>query len=71
MTDFTRFKLMTDGDPYYSTLTTSLYIYQTAFTSAYEYNYSYATSMSWILTGIIIVIIAILFATSKKWVTNY
>lgn len=68
MTDFTRFKLMTDGGPYYSTLTTSLYIYQTAFTSSYGYNYSYATSMAWILTGIIVVLIAILFATSKKWV---
>ena len=68
MTDFTRFKLMTDGGPYYSTLTTSLYIYQTAFTSSYGYNDSYATSMAWILTGIIVVLIAILFATSKKWV---
>lgn len=68
MTDFSRFKLMTNGGPYYSTLTTSLYIYQTAFTSSYDYDYSYATSMSWLLTIIIILIIAVLFATSKKWV---
>ena len=68
MTDFSRYKLMTDGGPYYSTLTTGLYIYQNAFTSQYEYNYSYATSMAWILSGIIILLIGILFATSKKWV---
>lgn len=68
MTDFTRFKLMTDGGPYYSTLTTGLYIYQTAFTSQFEYNYSYATTMAWILSAIIVALIGILFATAKKWV---
>ena len=68
MTDFTRFKMMTDGGPYYSTLTSALYIYQTAFTATYDYNYSYATTMSWILGSITIIIVAILFATSKKWV---
>lgn len=68
MTDFTRFRLMTDGGPYYSTLTTALYIYQTAFTSTYEYNYSYATAMSWILGLGIILIVALLFWSSKRWV---
>ena len=68
MTDFTRFKMMTDGGPYYSTLTSALYIYQTAFTATYDYNYSYATTMSWILGSITIIIVAILFETSKRWV---
>lgn len=68
MTDFTRFRLMTDGGPYYSTLTSALYIYQTAFTSTYSYDYSYATSMAWILSILIIILIGGLFATSKKWV---
>lgn len=68
MTDFTRFKMMTDGGPYYSTLTSALYIYQTAFTATYEYNYSYATTMAWILGSFTIVIIAVLFATARKWV---
>lgn len=68
MTDFTRFKLMTNGGPYYSTLTTALYVYQTAFTSTYQYDYSYATTMAWILSIIIIALVGIVFATSKKWV---
>ncbi len=68
MTDFTRFKLMTDGGPYYSTLTSALYIYQTAFTQTYSYDYSYATSMSWILSILIILLVGGVFLTSKKWV---
>ena len=68
MTDFTRFKLMTDGGPYYSTLTSALYIYQTAFTQTYAYDYSYATSMSWILSILIILLVGGVFLTSKKWV---
>lgn len=68
MTDFTRFKLMTDGGPYYSTLTSALYIYQTAFTQTYFYDYSYATSMSWILSILIILLVGGLFLSSKKWV---
>jgi len=68
MTDFTRFKMMTDGRPNYSTLTTGLYIYQTAFSSTYEFDYSYATTMSWMLGALIIALMGIIFATSKKWV---
>lgn len=68
MTDFTRFKMMTDGGPYYSTLTSALYVYQTAFTATYDYNYSYATTMAWILGSITIILVGVLFATSKKWV---
>ncbi len=68
MTDFTRFKMMTDGRPNNATLTTGLYIYKTAFTSEFSYDYSYATTMSWLLAGVIVVIMGIIFATSKKWV---
>ncbi|MBP5216853.1 MAG: sugar ABC transporter permease [Bacilli bacterium] len=68
MTDFARYRLMTDGGPSSSTLTTALYIYQTAFTSTYEYDYSYATAMSWLLGVAIIILVAMLFLSSKKWV---
>lgn len=68
MTDFTKFKMMTDGKPDYATLTTGLYIYKTAFTSEFSYDYSYATTMSWLLAAVIVAIMGIIFATSKKWV---
>ncbi len=68
MTDFARYKIMTDGGPYYSSLTPGLYIYQTAFTSSYQFDYSYATAMSWIIGLISMILVAICFKTSKRWV---
>lgn len=66
--DFARYKLMNNGGPDYSTLTPVLYIYQTAFTSQYGYDYTYATAMSW-LTGLFIIgLVAVTFLSSKRWV---
>jgi multiple sugar transport system permease protein len=68
MQDFTRFSLMANGGPNYATLTPVLYIYQTAFTSGFDYDYSYATAMSWVIGVIILVLVGGIFATSKRWV---
>lgn len=67
MQDFTRYRLMTDGGPNNASTTPVLYIYQIAFSSTYDYEYSYATTLSWILGLIIIVLVGINFKASK-WV---
>ena len=68
VSDFARYKLMNNGGPDYSTLTPVLYIYQTAFSSQYGYDYTYATAMSW-LTGLFIIgLVAVTFLSSKRWV---
>lgn len=66
--DFVRYKLMNNGGPDNSTLTPVLYIYQTAFTVQYGYDYTYATAMSWLVGLFIILLVGAVFATSKKWV---
>ena len=68
VSDFARYKLMNNGGPDYSTLTPVLYIYQTAFTSQYGYDYTYATAMSWLTGLFIIVLVAATFISSKRWV---
>lgn len=66
--DFVRYQLMNDGGPDNATLTPVLYIYQTAFSSDYNYNYVYATAMSWLVGLMIIFIVGVIFKTSSKWV---
>lgn len=66
--DFTRYRLMTDGGPNNASMTPVLYIYQIAFSSAFDYEYSYATTLAWILGLIIVVLVGVNFKTSKKWV---
>lgn len=66
--EFTRFQLMTDGRPGTASMVPVLYVYQTAFTNDYGYNYTYATCMSWIVGAIIILLVGISFKTSKYWV---
>lgn len=66
--DFARYKLMNNGGPDNSTLTPVLYIYQTAFSSQYGYDYTYATAMSWLTGLFIIVLVAGTFISSKRWV---
>ena len=68
VSDFARYKLMNNGGPDYSTLTPVLYIYQTAFSSQYGYDYTYATAMSWLTGLFIIVLVAGTFISSKRWV---
>lgn len=68
VSDFARYKLMNNGGPDYSTLTPVLYIYQTAFSSQYGYDYPYATAMSWLTGLFIIVLVAATFISSKRWV---
>ncbi len=68
MQDFTRYRLMTDGGPNNASMTPVLYIYQVAFTSGYDYDYSYAAALSWILGVIIIALAGINFKFSNKWV---
>lgn len=66
--DFTRYRLMTDGGPDNASMTPVLYIYQVAFTSRYDYDYSYATALSWLLGIIIMALVFVNFSTSKRWV---
>ncbi len=66
--EFTRFQLMTNGRPGTSSMVPVLYVYQTAFTSDYGFNYTYATSMSWIVGVIIIILVGICFKSNKYWV---
>ncbi len=68
MQDFARYRLMTDGGPDNASMMPVLYIYQVAFTARYDYDYSYAASLSWLLGLIIIAIVGINFKVSKKWV---
>lgn len=67
MQDFTRYRLMTDGGPNNASMTPVLYIYQIAFSAAYDYQYSYATTLSWLLGILIVALVGIQFKTSK-WV---
>lgn len=67
MQDFTRYRLMTDGGPNNASMTPVLYIYQIAFSSSYDYEYSYATTLAWLLGLLIIALVGINFKTSK-WV---
>lgn len=66
--DFVRYKLMNNGGPDYATLTPVLYIYQTAFTAQYEFDYTYATALSWLVGIFIMLLVGAVFATSKRWV---
>lgn len=68
MSDFTRYKLMTNGGPNDASMTPVLYLYQVAFSATYEYNYSYSAALAWILGIIIIALVGVTFLTSKKWV---
>lgn len=68
MQDFVRYRMMSDGGPDNATMTPVLYIYKTAFSASFNYDYAYATALAW-LTGIIIMVLAgTTFFTSKKWV---
>ena len=66
--DFARYKLMNNGGPDNATLTPVLYIYQTAFSAKYGFDYTYATAMSWVVGVAIMILVALVFASSKKWV---
>lgn len=65
--DFARYKLMTDGGPNGASTTTVLYVYKAAF-QYIDFGYGYATAMAWILGLFIIILIGIIFASSKRWV---
>ncbi len=68
ISDFARFKLMTDGGPDNATLTPVLYVYQVAFSASYNYDYAYASATAWVVGFGIMAIIGLLFVTSKRWV---
>ncbi len=53
------------GGPVDSTLLYTLYLYQQAFTN---FSMGYASAMAWVLVGVITVLTALSFGTSKQWV---
>ena len=57
--------LTTDGGPVFATYLFALHIYYTAFGFL---DMGYACALSWVLFGIVIVLTAIQFATSDRWV---
>ncbi|HZG83892.1 sugar ABC transporter permease [Paenibacillus sp.] len=63
--DFPRFQLLTGGGPNYSTTTIVYYLYSVAF----EYSeMGYASAIAWFIGFIIMLVIVLNFALSKRWV---
>lgn len=63
--DFTRFMIMTEGGPNYSTTTVVYYL----FLNAFRYmNMGYASAMAWLLGFLILIITIINFKVGQKWV---
>ncbi len=62
---FTQAYVMTSGGPNNSTLFYSLYLYQQAFQ---DLHFGYASAMAWLLFVFVVVITAVLFRSSSRWV---
>lgn len=62
---FDLFFIMTDGGPNNSTLTFMLYLYRQAFESL---RMGYGSAMAWLLFAYLIILTAIVFKSSSKWV---
>lgn len=62
---FTQGYVITEGGPMDETLFTVQYIYEQAFTSL---RMGYASAMSWVLFGVIAIVAAAVFMSSKYWV---
>ena len=65
MQDFARFQVMTGGGPEFSTTTVVYYLWL----NAWRYmKMGYASAISWIVGLVIMIITAVNFIGSKKWV---
>ncbi len=62
---FDLFFIMTEGGPNNSTLTFMLYLYRLSFESL---RMGYGSAMAWLLFAYLILLTAIVFKTSSKWV---
>ena len=57
--------MITEGGPMYSTYVMAMYIYEQAFK---YFNMGYASALSWILFGVIVIFAGLLFWSSRYWV---
>lgn len=57
--------IMTQGGPIHSTLTTGLYIYQTAFSNG---QLGYASAQSWVLLIVVLALTGVYFLSERWWV---